>query len=163
MTPAVILAALLRLAPWHQDHDAPEARRALLEPIAAAIAATARSREEAAALVAVGWSETKFARAVLEGHCDRMPAGSRCDHGRARGPWQVHAWCRDAWALPDGSPEAYTPAARCVLRALRGGLQRCSSWHGAMAALLGGGGCRDFARADAYEQTMRTVLGWWSP
>jgi hypothetical protein len=158
---AVVLSAMLRLAPWHGDHDTSEERVALVSPVAEAISATARTPEEAAALIAVAWSETKFARLVLTGHCDQMPSGTRCDRGNARGPWQVHKWCTAAWTPPDGSLESYLAAARCDLRALRGGLARCASWSGAFAGLLGRPVCA-WDRAASYEQVQRTVLGWWS-
>ena len=153
MTPQFVLAAILALGAYHADRDdSLESRGALLLPVATAIAAVARTPEEAAALVAQAWHETHFARYVLEGRCSDGPPGQRCDpdaHGvaRARGPWQV--WlvaCRAA----DVAGEA-----KCVLGQMRMGLARCSSWGGALASLDGQWRCGD---APARVQTMRKVL-----
>lgn len=156
MTPTAILAALLALAPYHGDrHLSVDERRLLLVPVADAIASTARDDKEAAFLIAQAWHETKFARLVLEGRCDEMPRGQRCDPDRkgrpqSVGPWQIKGrWCRGAGTL-EGQ-------AACVMRLARGGRERCRSWHGAFAAQLGAGSCTA-PRAAARVETMRKSL-----
>jgi hypothetical protein len=49
-----------------------------------------------------------------------MPAGQRCDGGRARGLFQLHlAACRKAYEWPDGTIESFREEVRCVDRQLR--------------------------------------------
>jgi len=125
LTVEVILAAMLALTQAALDRgDTVAARRDLYRPTAAAIADVARSPEEAAALVAVAYGETRLARYVLEGRCLDGPVGQQCDKGRdgkprARGPWQVWGWCVEAWRHPDGSPESIRGGAACAARRLR--------------------------------------------
>ena len=123
-----ILAAMLALPQYAGDRDdSPEARAALLRPVAVAIAETAQSPETAAALIALGWHETKFARLVIEGRCSDMPAGSRCDNGRARGVWQAwHVACPVAYRFPAGSSESLRAEARCAAGNLYAARHRCA-------------------------------------
>ena len=92
MVKAGIVLVALRLLPSAYE-------KAELEPIAAAIASVSATREDAASLIALGWHESKYARAVLEGRCHEL--GERaCDRGLALGPWQLHqAACSRAWAM----------------------------------------------------------------
>jgi hypothetical protein len=143
MTPAVILAAMTILGPCPP-------RRCL--PVAVAIAQAARSREEAALLVAQGWHESRWAAYVLEGRCQDGPPGARCDEGRARGPWQVWHYCRATTTAGE---------ARCVLATARLAVARCGSWDGAFAALAGKGGCA-WSGAPRRVETMRAVLTGWA-
>lgn len=137
-----VLAALLALAPWHGDRDLTrEERAAILAPVAQAISAVVRNDQEAAALIAQGWHESRYASHVLAGRCDLMPRGQRCDPDRngaprARGPWQLwRVACRD-----DGG--GLHSEAACALRLLRGGRQRCTNgWLGAFAAMRGTWSC----------------------
>ena len=126
MSPAAVLLALLALPPSRLDvGEAPAARRARLEPVAEAIAAAARSRSEVAILLALGKHESAFALLVQMGRCEEMPAGERCDHGLARGPWQLHELaCRVAWTLPAGSAESLREEAACAIRLLRWNAER---------------------------------------
>lgn len=143
MTPALILAAMLRLGGYSGDGGYTEH----LRPVSEAIAEAAGTREEAAALIAQGWHESRFARYVVEGRCLDGPVGARCDIGRdgrprARGPWQVWHWCRPAWALPEGSPESLRAEARCVVGWMRGALRRCGGqWEHAFAGMTGSSRC----------------------
>jgi hypothetical protein len=160
MTRAKILAALLRLPQSFLDHDTPEERIELLTPVSESIFLEARNDEEAAALIAHSWNETKNARLVLTGHCDQMPKGQQCDGGKARGPFQVHRWCTDAWEVPDGTLESYRAGAHCVLKTLRFGYAHCHTWEGAFAGLRGQAVC-DWDRSEAYAKVQKQVLVWW--
>jgi hypothetical protein len=133
----LILAAMLALPQYVADRsDTPEARAALYRPTAQAIAEVSNgNRVKAAALIALAYEESRFARYVLEGRCKDGPKGSRCDWNyltrspRARGPWQLWSWCTDAWRHPDGSIESLRSGARCASRLLAGAKQRCLGRH----------------------------------
>lgn len=158
---ASILLALLRQPVCALDRaEPPEARRELARPVAEAIADTAHSLEEAAALISVATHESHLCRYVLTGHCADGPVGARCDHGRARGPFQVHGHCREAWRYADGSPESFRAGAACVLRGLRYGVQRHGSWEAGFTALTGSGSCC-WSGAAPRLATMRAVLRGW--
>src|SRR5512143_4111872 len=122
----VVLAVLLALAPYRPDVKAHVDRKALLIPVASAIAHAARNYTEAAALIALGKHETSYAAYVVTGHCKDGPKGARCDGGLARGPWQVWSWCREGWAAPDGSSEALAAQALCARRMLSYAYHRCA-------------------------------------
>lgn len=161
MNKALILATMLKLPQWHLDHDTVEERTALLDPVAQVISEETRTPEEAAALIAHSNMETHYARLVLTGHCDQMPAGVRCDGGRARGPFQVHDYCKAAWRYPDGTVDSYRGGARCILATLRLGMERChGDWVGAFAGLRGAPVCV-WERAPAYAQKQQVILQWW--
>ncbi len=150
-----VLTLILSLPTWHEDLALPlETRNDYLRPVAEAIAEVAKNRSEARALVTVALHESRFARAVIEGRCDEMPLGARCDNGRARGPWQVHRWCKAAWENQDGSLEALRGGARCALRYMRAGYRRCKSLNGAFAAGTGRAVCQTqqaVLRRETYE------------
>lgn len=81
---------------WEDRAETAEQRSALLQPWAEAIADESRTVQEAAALIAIAHEESGgFARDIVEGGCSkrRKLHASACDHGRARGPFQVHPWC----------------------------------------------------------------------
>lgn len=128
-----ILAVLVAQPSYVGDRsESPAAREELLRPVAEAIAEVARDDLEAAALISLGWHETKWSRAVLEGRCSDL-GRLACDRGKARGGWQVHAWC----VATDVEGEA-----RCALRALRYGRAHCTNgWLGAFAATRGTTSC----------------------
>jgi len=140
-----VLTVMLALPQWHGDAgETTEERALLLAPIASVIATeSAGNLPLAAAMIANAHHESaSFARAVLEGRCHEMPAGLRCDHGRARGAWQVwRVFCPAAYAHPAGSVESLRAEGACVARGLRGGRLRCGSWEGAFASLGGGARC----------------------
>lgn len=147
VSPEQILAVLLALTPHVTDAgDTADERALLLAPVASAISTAARDTSDAAALIAHGAVESRYARYVIEGRCQDGPRGARCDpdrqgRARARGPWQVWAVaCPDAWELPVGHESLHREAA-CTLRLLRGGRMRCQSWVGAFASLGGGARC----------------------
>ena len=141
----LVLAAMLSLPQYAGDRHADptvEDRARLYRPTAEAISEVATNRTEAAALIALGYHETGFARYVLDGHCEQGPVGARCDGGRARGPWQVWAWCKAGWAAPDGSREAIREQARCAVRLLRSSSASC-----ARVCRSTGAGCRPLLAA----------------
>jgi hypothetical protein len=153
--PELILSAMLALPQFSEDRsDTAEQRRELYLPIATAIAAVARTNEDAAFLIAQAWHESRFARAVLTGHCELMPKGMQCDpdkHGvpRARGSWQVWHFCKATTVEGE---------AKCVLSTAHLGLARCASWGGAFYALTGHGACGERPERVA---TMRRILEKW--
>lgn len=141
-----ILALLLALPAYHGDHETAEQRQSRLAPYAAGIARHARSSDERAALMAVAWHETRLAAYVTEGRCHEGPPGQRCDNGKARGPWQLHGWCKAT--SPDGEAE-------CAARMLRHFRSRCGSWARAFGAYASGGTCYAMP---AREATRRRLL-----
>lgn len=132
MNPSLVLAVLLSLPHYTGDRsDTPEERAALLGPVASAIAAAAKNEREAAVLVTLGFHESAFARYVVEGRCKDGPPGAQCDGGLARGPWQVHSWCRPLWTAQDGSSEALHAGALCAVRLTRTAYVKCGrTWEG---------------------------------
>jgi len=120
-----ILDAMLHQEHWRGDNLEPGARIALYWPVAEAVSAVARTKDEAAALVALGWHESRWASPVVSGHCSEMKTGERCDNLHARSPWQVHSWCRDAWTVPEDSLNALRASAKCAVRMLRAARSRC--------------------------------------
>jgi hypothetical protein len=155
-----VLAAMLSLPGYSLDDQATRAER--YRPVAEAISAVSQSPETAAALVALGWHESGFAQAVLEGHCERMPSHSRCDQGRARGVWQ--AWrvaCPAAYAYEAGTPESLLAEAKCAANNLYSARNRCitradDAWSGMFSGYRGAS-CT-WAPAARRVQTFRVVL-----
>ena len=137
----IILRVMLKQPPSALDKkDTPEQREELYRPVARAIAlASQGSLTMAAALVSQSWHETKWARYVLEGRCKDGPPGARCDWNKfrrgpmARGPWQIHNWCKDAWNAVDGSSESYEAGAACEVRLIKYHYKQCKTWEGAFA------------------------------
>lgn len=93
---AGVLAALLALPTYVEDRapELAESKRAQLTSIAAAVTAEAMQQRVAAApdwaalLLTIGWHETGFSLRIHQGECKRW----ECDGGKARGPWQNHAY-----------------------------------------------------------------------
>ena len=133
---ALAIWALLQALPRHVtdlDED-PGARAGRLAVTAVAIAdATGGDIARAARVVALGVSESHFARYVMDGRCADGPDGSRCDpnhRGEAQslGPWQQRRRaCPAAWAAPLGSVEQLRAQARCADRLMRGAMRRCAN------------------------------------
>jgi hypothetical protein len=149
MSPEIILKAMLSLPVYDGDRsDSVESRVELYQPIAEAISNVAKTPEETAALLSMAENETHFARYVLEDRCSDGPRGQRCDHGHARGPWQVHSWCR-------GGLEQQ---AHCALQLLNSGYSRCGEgWYGAFTGTRGTKSC-SWPPAFKRVHTMRIVL-----
>lgn len=154
MDVSTILRLMVALGGFSLDRDlSKDERIELYKPTAVAIHLAARTDEEAAALTAQAYYESRFAKAILTGHCELMPKGMQCDpdrHGvpRARGAWQLWHFCK----ATDANGEA-----RCVMAIMRMGLQRCGKWEGAFSALAGRGGC-DWSGAPRRVQLMRQIL-----
>lgn len=145
MNYAPILATLLRLALWRGDAaEDPIARTERLTDVAVAIAGASASRDEAAALLALGEAETHFARYTRHPTtCAEGPRGMRCDHGRAYGYWSLwRSACPAAWELPIDDPRATAVTAQCAVQLLRMGRWTCKSWAGAFS-LYAGRRCSD--------------------
>jgi hypothetical protein len=143
------LAMLLALPPHFTDRDEPpDDRKARLTNVAHAIdAATLRAtcvnqpidckhlgrtrKQLVAALITIGWHESKWARYVQEGRCLDGPVGSRCDDRgtglpRARSPWQIERVAAPSlWATPPGSPEALHEGAWHAARLWAAAWRRC--------------------------------------
>lgn len=118
---AAVLAAALSLSQYVGDKvDTAEQRSTLYRPVAEAIAEASRTNVEASMLLALAYHESGLARFVIEGRCADGPPGQRCDGGKARGVFQLHAAaCPDAWKLDAGSVESIHAEARCAIRLLR--------------------------------------------
>jgi len=161
--PALILIALHSLPSAYEQGD--------LQAVADAIADVAKTRTEAAVLVALGWHETKFVKLAMEGHCDQLPKGMRCDNGKALGPWQLHQQaCPAAWQLatPNGGPEGQVESLRvqaaCAIRLLRyfgekGREHTPTPTHAAFAGYAAHGWA--WPGAEVRVQTVRRVLEHW--
>jgi len=166
ISPAAILWALMQLSFWEGDASQNgEQAEARLAPWAEAISAEALQENDAAAAIAVGWHESRWASYILEGRCLEGPVGMRCDpdaHGdpQSLGPWQLRrVACPLAWQ-EDPSPRVQ---AHCAISLLWYHRHRCARQHpaGDWAGAISGFnlGC-DWPRAAARERTRRRVLGW---
>jgi hypothetical protein len=92
-----LLAAISALPTFHEDvgEQFVAQKQAQAELIANAISDAAESvqgwpgskRELAMLLLTVAWHETRLSLRIHEGRCRPY----ECDHGRARGLWQLHA------------------------------------------------------------------------
>lgn len=123
-----VLNALLHIPTYGADrHEQPGERIALFWPVAQTIASVSKNKEERAAMVTLLKHESGGARYVLSGHCSQGPVGARCDHGHARGPFQVHSWCKDAYSVNEDSPESLQAGALCAIHMLRAAKYRCAS------------------------------------
>ena len=118
---AIVHDALMREPVFYLDRGMPEAERsALFVEHEKAIAEHARNLHEVAILIALGRHESGFASAVIRGHCDTLPAGMRCDRGKARGVYELHrAACPEAYKFNEATPESINAETRCAIRHLR--------------------------------------------
>jgi hypothetical protein len=142
----VILSALFILPRFSLDTETASERVVRLRGIAVAIdQATLRAtcsgpfalkdcnrvwpgsrRQLAAALVTIGWHESKFAQAIGRGDCQSLPKGMRCDNGRARSYWQL--WkvsCPAGWAEEHGSSAELRQSSWCAARLLSSSYRFC--------------------------------------
>lgn len=123
----------------------------------------AGSREDLAAmLVMLAELESGLAKHVQEGRC-RVKLGE-CDSGRAVSPWQVQRTRRTSdrvWQLMrTGDGPGLRIAALRAASAVSGGLARCKSVDGAVAAYARGGGCswKPAEKRVAYYRRLRAKL-----
>lgn len=132
MTPEAILAVMLTMRQaWEDRRETREQRTELLRPLATVVANEARTAQEAAAMTAIAWHETGgFARWIVECRCHERP--KMCDHGRARGPFQVHDWCK----ATDLRGET-----ECAASAYRFALSRCKDPTRAFGHYATGNSC----------------------
>lgn len=164
MTAAAILALIASLPPFHAEPrpEQPDERLARLRVVSEAVSALELDATWTAAVLAVGWHESRFARYVQEGRCADGPAGARCDQGLARGTWQVHRQaCPRAWAERSGSAGEVREGARCAARLLRAAKWRCAGrapgeWWGAFSGYAGAA-C-DWAGARKRVRTMESMV-----
>lgn len=166
MSPEAVFLALSARPVYYGDLSEPKPEREIRLHLAAdAIAAAAKTRLEAAMLVALAFSETALSRDVQYGHCDALPAGQRCDNGKARGLFQLHeAACPAAYALPIGSPESLKTEALCAIRLLRWNAQRgrehtLTPEHAAFCGYAAKSW--EWKGADARVRTTREILARW--
>jgi len=134
VTPAWLLAAALAL-PVFKDDRAARIKQGQVWTIAEAVAVAANEqrqwpgppRELASLMLAVAWHESKFSLALHAGQCPP----DKCDRGRARGLWQMHACAassEDAWRRIGGlDRESTLHAAREAARALTRARKFCSA------------------------------------
>lgn len=181
MVSAAAIAAWLLGHPGYLDRNMPPEQRApMVQRYADAMAAEDLNADEAATLLAQGYEDTKFAFLVLADRCDEMPAGQRCDGGKARGPFGLHrSACKSAYEHPAGSDESIQWEVRCTLGLLYFHSKRCLP-HAASPLLamfggMGGSGCHaigaarkvalarkiaaDLAKLSASEKSTRVARG----
>lgn len=162
-TPAVIVAAFALLPSSYEQGD--------VQSVAEEISAAAANRVEAATLMALAYHESKLAKLIMEGHCDRLPKGMQCDSGKALGVFQLHEKaCPAAWALatpnggPDGQRESLHEQARCAIRLLRWNAKRGKGVAPSeLRAAFSGYAARpwDWKGAEAREKTVDLLLKKW--
>jgi len=167
-----ILAALLSLPPSSTPESVQD-RSARLGTVAEAIDSVARSPEEAAALIVIGYEESRLDPLVHAGL--PHPIWTQ-DRGRARSLWQLHrsGLVRDWDTIAGTDLDATTRAARDALRVLRSAAYLCnrsslltvSDAERAIAAYgNGSGNCRPTVasrhRAQMWERIRRRL--WAAP
>ncbi len=133
-TPAWLLGAVLALPIFKGDREAPN-KPQQLDTVAHAIAVAAReetrwpgtTEELKALMLAVAWHESNLS---LQLHAGKCPP-DKCDRGRARGLWQMHACAASsvaAWALIGGVDlESTLHAAREAAHALTRSRRFCAA------------------------------------
>lgn len=165
MTPLeLILSALLSLPVYVGDRDeGDDPRRARLLELARAVDLAAPDTPTRAALLSAAYHESRLARLIGAGRCAELKTGEHCDHGRARGYWQLWSVaCPAAYQYPAGSAESLRLEADCAARHLRAGRTRCAgSWAGAFSVYRGGGVCDRPSGAER-ERTRAAILYRWS-
>ncbi len=161
--PTIIAAAFALLPSSYEQGDV----RAVSEEISI----VAANRIEAATLMALAYHESKLARLIMEGHCDQLPKGMRCDNGKALGVWQLHERaCPAAWALatpnggPEGQRESLHEQAKCAINLLRWNAKRGKgAAPSELRAAFAGYAARawDWEGAEVREKTVERLLRRW--
>lgn len=111
-------------------------------------------------LIKVGYSETRFAKAIGEDRCDKLNRyGLHCDHGKAKTYWQCHkVACPRVWEMPRGSYEQTLEGARAALALGESGFVRCGHLEGAFTAYGVPGSCSwrfGSGRAASYRKMLK--------
>lgn len=116
-----------------------------------------------AAVLAVGFGESRFAEYVMRDCVDKpKDATGNCDNGKARGPWQLWpAVCPELHALPRGhvSEEAIRLGAECARRHWRFALNRCGGNVEQSFASYGGRACSSVTASTAFKLKWFRLLG----
>jgi hypothetical protein len=122
-------------------------------------------RDLAAAVISLGFYETRYAQAVSEGKCHTLPKGMRCDNGKALGFWQQWvAACPEAWAAERGSEAERRAGAWCAARLLANHYNYCRTLTGsidpwiAAYSMYGGQGCKAWPGAEKRRLLLTKVL-----
>lgn len=170
-----LLAAIATLPTFHEDVGPAYVakKHAQAQVIAQAISDVAESaegwsgtrRELATLLLTVAWHETRFSLRIHEGNCKPY----ECDHGRARGLWQlqVHrSLPRETWiGLAGLDVDATRRAAREAARVLTRSRNMCSGRAQGvtlvaqtLSAYAGRGCTRLLPDIDARVRTYRRLL-----
>lgn len=161
MIEAATVAAWLLAHPAWIDRDLTrEEREPIVLRYAEAAVTETRSVVELQMLLAHGYAETKFAALVLTGKCSEMPAGQRCDNGKARGAYSLHeAACPEAYRWPAASVESIRAETRCAVSLLHFHAHRCRehTLTPLMAAFAGMGGTCHSNRAGERVMLMRRI------
>lgn len=167
-----VLSVLLAWPPFGAEpvHETDIDRQIRLTQAAIVVTEAAEARpgrwpsvRVAAALLALGHGESRFARYVGVGLCHTGPKGARCGldrrgRMRARTYWQIEKpACRELWQHEPGSFIEILSAARCASRLFVGAYYRCGDdLRGAFAGYAKGGGC-GWAPAARRARRMRRI------
>lgn len=159
MIEAATVAAWILSKPAWLDRDVTREQRApIVEMYATAIVDASRNDTDVAMLLSLARHEASFSVRIGGGNC---PARA-CDHGRARGWFQLHeSACRAAWAFDAGTVESVREEARCALSQLKHHGWRCrehslTPMMGAFSGYATGGDCH-WAGAGARVMTVRRI------
>lgn len=136
------------------DRDEPAAERdARLAMVWEAV--KGMPRRDRAAVLAIANGESRFAAYVMRDCVDKPPdATGNCDHGKARGPWQLWpAVCPELHALPRGelSADALRAGAECARRHWLFALRRCNGNVEQSFAAYGGRRCDQVTDSTAFK------------
>jgi hypothetical protein len=161
----LILAWILFLPQYHNEEQSLEYRKANVQPVAESIARWADGdRVLAATAVAVGHAESKFLDRLQAGMCFSW----ECDHGFARGYFQVHRdaskLSRERWDdILGTSPQHIDTAVEVTMDMLRRGKKRCSTIEGSVS-FYACGWCSCFRGAKKRAKTAELLLSMqWPP
>lgn len=145
-------AFLQTLAPTWAERDIESAEQRDSREVLIAEVVASYPHRQAAALVAIGYGETTFARYTLF-DCHEIPKGASgdCDKGLARSYWQLHkSVCPPLFDLPSGSKEAVEAAAACALKQWRFSYRACRGMSAQVERSFshyGGRGCSRWDRS----------------
>lgn len=142
MTFKFVLAALLALPMFHRDPPGP-AKDKQMAAIADAISKEAKTPDEAAFVLTLGWHESAYSLDVHEGRCPKkMCDPDRNGVPRARSSWQLHRNGLDdaTWTQMTGVENTPAQVHEAAKRA-RWALRECRGDVRGAFVILGGRGC----------------------